>query len=302
MQKEYKEIARQVRRDVLSLIHKGHTSHAASCLSLADIVVVLYENLSEDDIVIWSKGWAAALYYTIAIRRGILDKEEVFNTFPNHPYLGLLEPHVPGVVTAGGSVGHGLNVACGMALARKLEGKPGTIYVIMSDGELNEGSTWEATMFAAHHKLNNLVAIVDKNGWQAMGRTNEVLKLDGKGGHDSLREKWLSFGWNSVVIDGHDYSAIEKALNQKSEFDKFWPNRPFIIVADTVKGEGVSFMRDHLTFHYKHIEDEELERALEELKDVTSELEEINPKTANIGDFLGTGNFGGTDSDISTPF
>ena len=295
MQKEYKEIARQVRRDVLSLIHKGHTSHAASCLSLADIVVVLYENLSEDDIVIWSKGWAAALYYTIAIRRGILDKEEVFNTFPNHPYLGLLEPHVPGVVTAGGSVGHGLNVACGMALARKLEGKPGTIYVIMSDGELNEGSTWEATMFAAHHKLNNLVAIVDKNGWQAMGRTEEVL------GVKSLYGMWDGAGWNVRPIKGHVFSDIEGAL-EKRIYWKDNSSRPEIIIAETVKGKGVSFMEDHLTFHYKHIEDEELERALEELKDVTSELEEINPKTANIGDFLGTGNFGGTDSDISTPF
>ena len=298
----YEQKAKEARREILRLIHKGHTSHAASNLSVIDIATVLYENLKEEDEVIWSAGWKAATAYYFLSKKGILNWEEVFNTFPNHPYLGLLEPHVPGVVTAGGSVGHGLNVACGMALARKLEGKKGNIYVIMSDGELNEGSTWEAAMFAAHHKLNNLVAIVDKNGWQAMGRTNEVLKLDGKGGHDSLREKWLSFGWNSVVIDGHDYSAIEKALNQKSEFDKFWPNRPFIIVADTVKGEGVSFMRDHLTFHYKHIEDEELERALEELKDVTGELEEINPKTANIGDFLGTGNFGGTDSDISTPF
>jgi transketolase len=256
---DYKKIATEVRRDMLTLLNKGHTSHAASNLSLTDIAVVLYENLKEEDIVIWSKGWASGLYYTLAIRQGILDKEEVYSTFPNYPYLGLLEPHVPGIVTAGGSVGHGLSVACGRALARKREGKPGIIYVLMSDGELNEGAVWEAAMFASHHKLDNLVTIIDKNGWQAMGRTKDVLSLDGYSVNSILRNKFSSFGWNNRYIDGHDHKEIEESIFSKNK------NAPKVIICKTIKGKGVSFMEDSLVFHYSHVTDENLELALKEL-------------------------------------
>ena len=255
---DYKKIATEVRRDMLTLLNKGQTSHAGSNLSLTDIAVVLYENLTPDDIVIWSKGWAAGLYYTLAIRHGILDKEEVYSTFPNYPYLGLLESHVPGIVTAGGSVGHGLSVGCGRALARKREGRLGNVYVLMSDGELNEGAVWEAAMFAAHHELNNLVAIIDVNGWQAMGSTKEVLDLEGSV-NSILRNKWSSFGWSNRDIDGHDHERLEETIFSTSPLPK-------AIICRTVKGKGVSFMENHILFHYKHVTDEELEKALEELK------------------------------------
>lgn len=259
---KYKLLAKEVRRDVLTLIHKGQTSHIASCYSLADIAVVLYENLGPDDIVIWSKGWAAALHYVLEIRRGNLDRETVFNTFPNTPYLGLLERSCPTVITAGGSVGHGLSVAVGMALARKRAGEPGKVYCLMSDGELNEGAVWEAVMVAAHHKLGNLVAIIDVNGWQAMGRTEDVINLE------PMKPKWDQFGWWTGRINGHDFTEIEHALTKPYGWGgpaKEHLDLPICIIADTIKGEGLSFTRNHLTYHYKHIDDEDYKKGMEEL-------------------------------------
>lgn len=253
--KDYKQIAKENRREVLSLIHKGQTSHIASCFSLADIATVLYENLQPDDIVIWSKGWAAALHYVLEIRRGNLDRETVFNTFPNAPYLGLLEKSCPTVITAGGSVGHGLSVGVGMALARKRAGEPGKVYCLMSDGELNEGAVWEAVLVAAHHKLDNLVAIIDKNGWQAMGRTQDIISTE------YLRGKFSMFDWQSWEINGHDFAEIEQIL----AFSHGSETRPGVIVANTIKGEGLSFTRNHLTYHYKHIDDEDYKKGMEEL-------------------------------------
>lgn len=249
----YKEIARQNRRDVLSLIHKGQTSHVASCFSLADVATVLYENLKENDVVIWSKGWASALHYVLEIRRGNLNKEEVFNTFPNSPYLALLETCCPTVITAGGSVGHGLSVAIGMALARKREGKKGKVYCLMSDGELNEGAVWEAAMFATHHKLDNLVAIVDKNGWQAMGKTEEVMNLN-------IYKAFEGFGFQAFIRNGHNFGQIAEALAIKITY------APKVIIFNTIKGKGVLFMENHLLYHYKHIDDETYKLAMEELK------------------------------------
>ena len=221
---DYKEIAKEVRRDVLTLLNKGQTSHAASNLSLTDLAVVLYENLRPEDKVIWSKGWAAALYYILASRKGIINREELFNTFPNAPYLGLLEVDAPGVITAGGSVGHGLSVGAGIAIGLKRAKEPGTVYVLMSDGELNEGSVWEAVMFAAHHKLSNLVAIVDVNDWQAMGKTDEVISME------PLLGKWANFGWRTREIDGHDHRKIENALTYLWDPCNFCNGRRFIQV------------------------------------------------------------------------
>lgn len=280
MSDKYKELAKQTRREVLKLIHKGQTSHIASCFSLTDIAVVLYENLQKDDLVIWSKGWAAALHYVLEIRRGNLDRETVFNTFPNAPYLGLLEKSCPTVITAGGSVGHGLPVAVGMALARKRAGEPGKIYCLMSDGELNEGSTWEAVMLAAHHKLDNLVAIIDKNGWQAMGKTEDVIDLE------PIDYKWQAFGWGVETINGHNHDEIEEALAMRGSL------MPCVIVANTIKGEGLSFTRNHLTYHYKHIDDADFKRGMEELYSETPPPTD----TSSVWSVIETKNNQGTDS------
>ena len=248
----YSQLAKEVRRDVLSLIHKGHTSHVASCLSLTDIAIVLYENLKPEDEVIFSKGWASALYYILNIRKGKLNREEVFSIFPNAPYLALLEPPVHPVAT--GAVGHGTPFSVGLAMAKKMKGEGGTVYCILSDGELNEGTVWESVQLAKHHKLDNLVFIIDKNNWQAMGKTEDVVSLN-------IAEAFGGFGWDVIGVDGHDYTPLEWAIQTQKREDI-----PRVIVAHTIKGKGVSFMENHLTFHYRHVDDETYSKALAELQ------------------------------------
>lgn len=233
------------------MVHKARTSHIASNFSVIDIATVLYSNLKDGDEVVWSKGWAAATIYYFLARQGKIPMEDL-DKFPNEPYLGLAETTVPGVLVNGGSVGHGPSVAVGMALGKKRSGEKGTVYCIMSDGELNEGSVWEAAMVAAHHKLDNLVFIVDKNGWQAMGKTEDVCNVD-------AQKAFQGFGWGAVKCSGHDYIQIETHLDTPPD------GSPLCIIADTIKGKGVSFMEDHLLYHYKDIDDETYAKALAEL-------------------------------------
>jgi len=259
---DYAAIAKEVRRDVLSLVHKGQTSHIASNFSAVDLAVVLYENLQPGDRVCWSKGWAAALHYVLEIRRGNLDRDEVFNTFPNAPYLGLLEPSVPTVEGSGGAMGHLLPVAVGMALGKKRAGEDGTVYCIMSDGEMQEGTTWEAAALAAHNKLDNLVTLIDANRWCAMGETKDVVD------YEPLHEKWKAFNWAAFREDGHYHDMIlDKLKWAKGEWSNGFNKAgvPRVLIYDTVKGKGVSFMTDHLLYHYKNIDKQEYEKALKEL-------------------------------------
>lgn len=251
--KDYKELARQARIRVLGMVHKAQTSHIASNFSVLDIATVLYENLKEGDEVVWSKGWAAATIYYFLAKTGRIPEEDL-DRFQDDTYLGLAETTVPGVLVNGGSVGHGLSVAAGIALGKKRAGEKGTVYCIMSDGELNEGSVWEAAMFAAHHKLDNLVAIVDKNGWQAMGKTEDVMNIE-------PAFAFQGFGWGSISFNGHDYVGIENALVRC----RTPRTNPTVLIATTIKGKGVSFMEDHLTYHYKNIDDETYQKALAEL-------------------------------------
>lgn len=248
---DYKTKAKEARIAILKMVHKAQTSHIASNFSCVDIATVLYENLKADDVVVWSKGWAAASIYYFNAKYG-LGPQEAVDSFPNEPYFGLAETTVRGVHVNGGSVGHGLSVAVGMALGKKRTGEKGIVYCIMSDGELNEGSVWEASAFAAHHKLDNLVAIIDKNGWQAMGKTEDVVNIN-------PMNAFSGFGWYSIKIDGHNLHDIEYAVEQTG-IDK-----PLVIVAETIKGKGVSFMEDHLLFHYKNVDDETYQKALKEL-------------------------------------
>jgi transketolase len=249
----YRELARQARLKVLEMIHKAQTCHIASNFSIIDVATVLYENLKAGDEVVWSKGWASASIYYFLHKQGKITAGQL-DSFPNDPFLSLAETTVPGVHVTGGSMGHGLPVAVGMALAKKRAGESGTVYCIMSDGEMNEGTTWEAAMVAAHNDLGNLCVIVDKNGWQAMGRTREVLDLG------NLAYKWNSFFFASVSIDGHDYDEIE--LGTLHGF----PNQPKCIIANTVKGKGVSFMEDCLEYHYKYVNESDYQKAVKELE------------------------------------
>lgn len=257
MATNYKELARIARLKVLKMIHEAGTSHIASNFSIIDATVVLYENLRPKDEVVWSKGWVAAtIYYFLAQQSKIPQSDlDLFGKEVNSgiPYLGLVETSTPGIWANAGSMGHGLPIACGMALAKKLKGEEGKIYCIMSDGEMNEGTTWESAMFAAHHKLDNLVVIVDKNKWQAMGKTEDVLNVD-------IFEAFGGFGWKRAEIDGHDFERLDHFLTIVNNFEK-----PRVLICNTIKGKGVSFMEDHLLYHYKHVDDENYKQAVEEL-------------------------------------
>lgn len=254
MLKDYEKIAREVRRKALTMIHKAQTAHTASNYSVTDLAVVLYENLKPEDRVVWSKGWAAATTYVLLARRGQIPEKDL-ELFPNKPYINLVEIGVNGVETTGGSMGHGLPVAVGIALGQKKAETSGTVYCIMSDGEMNEGTTWESLMVANHHNLDNLTVFVDRNTWQAMGRTEDVLKLE------PIEDKWKAFGWTPLRVNGHNYEEIEKALLAPNS------SRPKVIICDTVKGKGVSFMEDSLVFHYKVIDKETYDKAMAELAD-----------------------------------
>lgn len=251
MKADYSEIAKEVRQKALTMIHKAQTAHIASNFSVTDLAVVLYENLNPEDRVVWSKGWAAATTYILLSRKGIIPESDL-DIFPKSPYLNLVEFGVKGVETTGGSMGHGLPVALGIALGQKLSGVFGKVYCIMSDGELNEGTTWESVMVAAHHKLDNLVVLIDRNTWQAMGRTEEIIKLE------PLEDKFKVWGWETDRVNGHDYEQLEKAILAGN-------SGPKVIVCDTIKGKGVSFMEDSLVFHYKYVDDDLYEKAMKEL-------------------------------------
>lgn len=267
----YREAAVNARRRILGMVHAAQTSHIASNFSVIDVATVLYSNLKEGDEVVWSPSWKAATMYYFLAEQGKIPKEDL-DLFSKEidgkiPYLGLAETNVPGVWVNGGSVGHGLPVAVGMALAKKRAGEKGNIYCILSDGELNEGSVWEAVMFANHHKLNNLVVLIDANKWQAMGRTSEVCDLE------PIENRFEGFGWYWTRLDGHNYKQLGNifdilTLNQPPMISPSrFPERmkPFVFVCDTIKGKGVSFMENHLLYHYKNVQDDEYEKALAEL-------------------------------------
>jgi len=261
----YFSISQQIRQHVLEMIFLAKASHIGSCFSIADILSVLYfsflridprEPLHPDrDRCIVSKGHAAAAVYATLAVRGFFPVEEL-KTFcqPGSLLLGHLHHKVCGVELSTGSLGHGLSVGCGLALAAHRERKSYRTVVIVSDGEMNEGSIWEAALFAAHHKLSQLVCIVDYNKIQSFGSVEEVLTLA------SLSEKFLAFGWEVEEIDGHDHQEIERALHRKAD-------KPLSIIAHTVKGKGVSFMENQLAWHYKNPSYEEYQKALQEVCD-----------------------------------
>lgn len=250
---DYQALAKEARREVLKLVFDAQTSHIASNFSVIDIATVLYENLKPEDRVVWSKGWAAATIYYFLAKKGIISYEDL-KKFPNEPYLGLAEPSVRGVEVSGGAMGHGLPVAVGMALGKKRSGDGGVIYCIMSDGEMQEGTTWESAAIAAHNKLDNLVVLIDVNKWCAMGKTSEVCDME------PLDKKWEAFRWSSGRGDGHDYIGISFSIAAARA-----SRMPHVIVFDTIKGKGVSFMENHLLYHYKQIDQQEYEKALAEL-------------------------------------
>lgn len=263
---DYDLLAKKIRIHTVNMVHRARSSHIGSCFSVAEILAVLYgsilnidpsqPDMPERDRFILSKGHAAAILYAVLAERGFFSLEWL-DTFyldgsqlPGHATKG-----VPGVEVSAGSLGHGLPIGCGMALAAKRDGASSRVFVLLSDGECDEGSVWEAALFAPYHHLDNLIAIIDYNKIQCYGRVEEVLDLN------PLPDKWESFGWAVRRIDGHSPEKIEEALSGVP----FESGKPSCIVADTVKGKGISFLEDTLESHYKVLNEEERDRALNEL-------------------------------------
>jgi transketolase len=263
MANDTKQLATTIRAHVLRMIAKAKASHVGSCLSMADLLAVLYGcvlridpknpgNADRDRLIV-SKGHGAAILYAVLAERGFFPVAELMNYGQDGSRLtGHVSHHVQGVEFSTGSLGHGLPVGCGLALAVKRSAKPqaAKTYVILSDGELDEGSNWEAILFAGHHRLDSLTAIVDYNKIQSFGNVKDVLGLE------PLADKWRSFGWAVYEIDGHDHDAIKAALLGPHA------GRPKVILAHTIKGKGVAFMENSLAWHYQAPSAEQLGNAL----------------------------------------
>lgn len=260
-------LAREIRRDVLEMIYRRKAPHIGCSFSVVDILTVLYYKILKvdpknptnpgRDRFILSKGHAAPALYAVLRRRGFIDKEFLDSfavdggSLEIHPNRNLLQ----GIETSSGSLGHGLSLAAGMALAGKRDKNNWRVFALLGDGELDEGSCWEAIMFSSHNKLDNLVAIVDKNQCQILGKTSEVLGLE------PLADKWRSFGWATKEINGHDFKGLLDTFLSLP----FEAGKPSCIIADTVKGKGVSFMENEIRWHDKFPDEEEYKRALAEL-------------------------------------
>ncbi|MDY6850575.1 MAG: transketolase [Thermodesulfobacteriota bacterium] len=262
-----KEKAKLIRKDILAVAYRSKSGHIGSSFSIVEILVALYfghfspnpqDLLSEDrDRFILSKGHGCPALYAALLHKGLIS-EDVFCGFAMDG--GALEQHPTrrlewGIEVSTGSLGHGLSIGAGMALAAGHDKKDYRVFVLMSDGESNEGSIWEAALFGAHQKLDNLVAVVDYNKMQALGKTKDVIGLE------PLADKWRSFGWAVKEVDGHDIGQLIQAF----EDVPFEQGRPSAVIAHTVKGRGVCFMEDDLLWHYRCPDEDEYKKALGEI-------------------------------------
>lgn len=250
-----KEIAKKIRRRVIELLYKHKACHLGSCMSCIEILVALYFGgmMKPEDKFLMSKGWAAAALYSLLAEKGIVDWDDLYENYYElgSKYWGLVHHTVPGIEHSFGSAGHGLPVAIGMALADRNR----KVFVLTSDGEMDCGTTWESALFAPHHKLDNLVVLVDYNKLQAFGRTNEVLNLE------PLAEKWKTFGWIVYEVDGHNLDELLKTLKKIPVIK----DKPHVIICHTIKGKGVSFAEDKMEWHYYNMDKKLMEQALKDI-------------------------------------
>lgn len=266
---DYQKITKEIRKEILKMKFTSQSPHIGSALSCVDILTVLYFKImniypkkpqaENRDRFILSKGHAASALYATLSQAGFFSKK-ILNTYCKDG--SKLAGHatkdcIPGIEASTGSLGHGLSIGAGMALAGKRDNKKYRVFVLISDGECDEGSTWEGILFANHHRLDNLVVVIDYNKLQATGRTNEVLNLE------PFKQKWEAFGWGVREINGHNFDEIEKALCGVP----FKKNRPSVIISHTIKGKGVSFMENKLEWHYKSPNKQEYNSAIKELNE-----------------------------------
>jgi len=254
----YEETSKELRKKIVKLKHGSQGGHLGSALSCVDVLNVLYfkflnidpRNPKDEnrDRFVFSKGHAAAAWYAVLCQRGFFPESQLIECANGSKVAGHpVKDSFPGIETSTGSLGHGFPMANGMALAAKKSDKTYNVVVMISDGECDEGSTWESILFAGHHQLDNLTVIVDYNKIQSFGRTDEVLKLD------SLPAKFESFGFEVQEIDGHNFEEIEKAFEKIKERNK----KPKVIICHTVKGKGIKAMENTVESHYHHVTDQE---------------------------------------------
>ena len=263
-EKRLAQLSRDVRKHVLTMVHKSGASHVGTSLSCAEILVAVYEVARVDpkrpldpgrDRVILSKGHGVATWYAVLAEHGFFAKGLLDGYYGDgspltgHPDI----QSVPGIEATSGSLGHGLPVGLGMALAGKIDKREYRVFVIMGDGECDEGSVWEAALAAAQFKLGNITVIIDRNDQQGLGRTSDIINLE------PLDKKWAAFGWRVKSVDGHDHAALIAALK---EHDR---DIPTVIIAKTVKGKGVSYMEHQTLWHYRDPNAEQYAQAIKEI-------------------------------------
>ncbi len=271
--KELQKTACKVRMGIIEGVHAAKSGHPGGSLSCADIITYLYfkhmnidpknPNDENRDRFVLSKGHAAPVLYSVLANRGYFDVSELKNLrhigsmLQGHPDM----KHIPGVDMSSGSLGQGISAACGMALSAKHFGNSFRVYTVLGDGEIEEGQVWEAAMFAGNKKLSNLVAFIDLNNLQIDGTIDEVNSAK------PVDKKFEAFNWHTIIIDGHDFEQIENALKEAENCDK-----PVAIIANTVKGKGVSYMENAVNWHGAAPNDELYEQAMKELKAQSQEL------------------------------
>lgn len=268
MSAHFSNIALRLRQDIIKMIYAAKSGHPGGSLSATDILTILFfdgfikldpqnPDWEERDYFILSKGHAAPALYAILGELGFFSKDEFFNLRQTG---ALLQGHpvkkIPGVEATTGSLGQGISVATGIAMGLKIDQKPNKVFTLLGDGETQEGQVWEASMSAAHHKLGNLVAVVDVNGLQIDGETTHVMKVN------PLKEKFTSFGWEVMSCDGHDYAELSQTFKQAVEVKA----KPVVILAKTIKGKGISFMENQAGWHGKAPSEEEFNQAMAELE------------------------------------
>ncbi|MFH1509918.1 MAG: transketolase [Candidatus Nealsonbacteria bacterium] len=262
------DLAKELRIDVLDMIYKTKSPHIGSSLSMVDIFVALYSNIlninpenpsdKNRDRLLLSKGHGCATLFAVLAKKGFINKEDLDSFAKDGSFLGQ-HPNMDikkGIELTSGSLGHGLSIGAGIALAGKYDKEKYRTFVYLGDGEINEGSVWEAALFASHYGLDNLIAIIDRNKLQALGKGEDIMNLE------PLADKWKSFGWGVKEIDGHNIEEIVSVL----ESIPFETGKPTCIIANTVKGKGFSFMENDFRWHDKCPNEEEYQKALKELQ------------------------------------
>ncbi len=260
-QRSLEERSFSVKKRFLGMYKRANAGHIGSSLSCAELLVFLkFGWMAESDRLVLSKGHAAAALYALLAEAGRLDVEQLDSFYAEGTQLPALPPFntFEDIPFATGALGYGLSASAGMALGARLKGEPRRYYCVTSDGELNEGSVWEAALFIAHHHLTNLTWLIDRNRIQALGRTEDVMALE------PLDQKLSAFGFHVVVADGHDFSSL-LAAKQECEQALTSADKPTVILANTIKGHGISYMQDTVDCHYLPMSDAQYRQALDEL-------------------------------------